>query len=126
MPIIAGENFEQVNSEKIRTTGKLKKEGYLLLLDYEKGDETNLSLKINMYIDNQETVEDNEYVLTETDSNGNIILWQRNLTSDLKTIYPFRLPGRCTVFDVIAVFSGGGTLGRITIDGKSNTFYYNA
>ena len=125
MPFIAGENFETISSTKIRTTIRLQKEGCLLLFGYTKGNEDLVSIKINLYIDNLEITDINEYALTETDSDSNIILWERNLLDTIRTIYPVRLPGRCTKFDLIAEFIGG-TTGILTADVKSHTFYFGA
>lgn len=124
MAIIAGQNLELTSSNVLESTyTRINKEGHLLILDYTKGTETGLSFSIEMYIDDSLV---KTYRLTETDADGNIVAWSRQLLESMSTIYPFRLPGRCTKFKLTIVFSGStGSDGTVTIGTIPDTFYHS-
>lgn len=116
-------NFELISSTTVRSINKINKEANLLLIDYEKGDETEIELRITCYIDSE--LDEND--LTETDSDGYIVKWVRKINQTLKTIYPFRLPGRCNQFDVVVNFVGSSGLpGILKLGTVSNSYYYTS
>lgn len=120
MALIASENFIQINNNTIEVTRDVHKSGYLLYLNYVKGDEEKVELSTICFMDNDNST---QYFLTETESDGKIIKWYRYLNSSIIAIYPFRLPGRCKKFRIVSNFVNSTVEGSLTVGCKANTFY---
>jgi len=82
-----GKNLKIIN-KRLVSNFSIKKEGVLILIDYIKGDENYVYLKVISVINGE------EYYITET-VDDKIVLWQRMLLNDNKYVYSIRLPMNC-------------------------------